>query len=1363
MANAIRSARRGDTITFVPNTTITLNGNLPTIRSDITIYGNNSNISGATRYRGLTVEASNVSISDLNISNTFAKGGNGAPRSMPARGNTAYSGGSGGGGAGLGAGLLVLSGANVTIANVTLQNGKAQGGNGGSGFHDGYGAGGGGGGYETDGKIGTAIGYGGHGGLPNGGDGGDNLGVVNTSVPTARPGGYGGGGGGQRQGTGGGPGVPGGFGGGGGGAGVWGERQIGGAGGFGGGDGGGYTSWTDRELGGGGGGGFGGAIFVQTGSSLSIAGNLNIKGGSVVAGAGGTGATDGKAYGSGLFLDGNGSLALSTSSGQTQTIRDDIADQYGFGGTGKWSIVKNGDGTTVLTGHNAYSGGTLVNAGVLRGNAAGIPGHIVNNANLAFDQAVDATRTGDISGSGSLTKAGAGILTQRGATTYSGSTTVNGGVLLLTSPLTASSGIVLNGGALGATGGGKLTLNQPVTLGSVDGSGFYATPGTNLAVRGIVGGGRLTKSGGGDVTLGGANTFTGLSIAGGVLRFTSPNNLGDATGDILINGGSLGTTSRAATNMAVNRTLLLLGNGGVDVPQGSLDWSGPIAGSGTFVKTGAGELVLSGNNIHAGGTSVLGGVLTVAADSALGRVNTPLAIDGAAVRATGAFATSRPVAFGANGGAFNVDNALTLDGAVTGGAMTKLGPGSLALTNTRNSYSDTVVNGGVIMGNSSTIRGDIAFTGSPSDLPSVFFDHTLQGKTRGGDYPAFSGNITGTGAVILRAGNLTLTGMNIYAGGTVVQTGRLSGNSTSLQGNIYNGGSVRFHQNVDGTYAGNLSGTGELIKSGVGRLSTTGNVEARMTDVDSGELAVNGSLKSPVIYVGPGAAFGGSGTVQGRVVTEAAGLEPGNSIGTLNVVGHLKMEPQSTYQVEINGASSDRVAVIGDADIQSSTFRIERYNTGTSPVLPGKTYTILTTTRGLNVQAPTVAIADFPFIGFTLSEDGRNGYLTTWRSPERFAELAATPNQAAAANALDSANAGPSWQQVVGASTADARAAFASLSNASIHANAASVLSQQSHFVRDAVNDRLREDLSPVAPASGDLTGSTDSRAGATVTHPVNGTQRASASSPVYAVWGRALRGWGSLGGDGNAGRTSDVVGGLLSGIDVTLHNAWRVGIAAGYSSSSFQSSALAASGSSDSYHVGLYGGWRSGAWSLRGGAAFASNDLAISRFASVLSLAGGQTARYTAVSAQGFGELAYGIVLGDAAFEPFANLAHVHVGGSLGEQGVAAMAGETVLDTTFSTLGLRASSPLAQALTGRATLGWRHAFGDTSPIATLAFPTGQAFNFSGSPIARDALLTELSLDYALTENAKLSLGYSGQFARNAYENSIRGSFLLQF
>jgi uncharacterized protein with beta-barrel porin domain len=150
-----------------------------------------------------------------------------------------------------------------------------------------------------------------------------------------------------------------------------------------------------------------------------------------------------------------------------------------------------------------------------------------------------------------------------------------------------------------------------------------------------------------------------------------------------------------------------------------------------------------------------------------------------------------------------------------------------------------------------------------------------------------------------------------------------------------------------------------------------------------------------------------------------------------------------------------------------------------------------------------VAIADFPFLTFNLSSDGYNAYLTTARGPGAFAELASTPNQAAVANAPDSATSSLAWQQVVGATEADARAAFTSLSNASIHASAAGVLSEQSHFLRDAVLDRLRQDFpnsDTPAPADSVLSYAGDAPAAVAALPTKKAPAAALSLAPVYAV-----------------------------------------------------------------------------------------------------------------------------------------------------------------------------------------------------------------------------------------------------------------------
>ena len=908
----------------------------------------------------------------------------------------------------------------------------------------------------------------------------------------------------------------------------------------------------------------------------------------------------------------------------------------------------------------------------------------------------------------------------------------------------------------------------------------------------------LTKSGPADLTLSGVNTFKGASITGGTLRFTDGASLGSAASDIIVNGGSVGSSIATPSPIAIDRSLLLTGKGGgIDVLANPIEWSGPIAGSGQFVKSGLGTLQLSGVNTYSGGTKITAGTLVVQSDAVLGKAGAPVLLSGGTLAVVmdddtkDDIVSSRPLVLTGANSSVLVDAhiieprffTVTLNGPVTGGTLNKLGPATLIL-NGANAYSKTNIYAGELQGNANAIKGDVTFFG-----PSVL--HFVDTKASA----EFAGSITGPGSVVKSGlAGITLSGKNSYTGGTTVNDGSLSGTSNSLQGQITNNWEVKFRQNFDGTYTGDMTGDGNLYKQGDGNLTTTGRIElgggekrgnilvldGRLT-VDGSvigkqvsafgggsALIVNGSVNSGGVEIGPLASLGGSGRIIGNVDNKGGQIEPGNSIGTLHIFGPLEMEPHSEYQVQINGASSDEIEVSGKAAIESSTFEIERYNTGASPVVPGKTYTILTTGAGLTVEEPTVAIADFPFINFTLSEDGYNGYLTTSRSAEHFAELASTPNEAAVANALDSATSTLAWQQVVGASTADARAAFSSLSNASIHASAAGVLSEQSHFLRDAVLDRLRQDF-PVsdapAPADGVLSYAGDAPvAPAVAALPTKKAPGVAPLGPVYAAWAQGLGSWGSLSGNSNVGRTADSIGGVISGVDVTYNRTLRLGFAGGYTRSNFNSTTAAASGSADSYHMALYGGWQGGAWALRGGGSFTWNDIDTSRQVTVVGLGGAQNGSYADKTWQAFGEAAHNFAFGAAALEPFANLAYVHIEGGVNESGLAAMSGSTGFDTTYTTLGAHGVYALPGNFTARATLGWQHAFGDLSPITTLAFqPAGAAFGLAGSPIARNALVTELAVDYAIGPTASIGLTYAGQYSGSASENSAKADFTLRF
>ncbi|OZS46029.1 autotransporter-associated beta strand repeat-containing protein, partial [Salmonella enterica] len=231
--------------------------------------------------------------------------------------------------------------------------------------------------------------------------------------------------------------------------------------------------------------------------------------------------------------------------------------------TGSRSQVKTGTGELTLSGDNSYSGGTTIIGGTLTADHADSlgTGAVANSGVL---QVGEGELENTLSGSGSLVKTGTGELTLSGDNSYSGGTTIIGGTLTADHADSLGTGAVANSGVL-QVGEGELENT-------------------------LSGSGSLVKTGTGELTLSGDNSYSGgTTIIGGTLTADHADSLG--------------------TGAVANSGVLQVGEGELE---------NTLSGSGSLVKTGTGELTLSGDNSYSGGTTIIGGTLTADHADSLG-------------------------------------------------------------------------------------------------------------------------------------------------------------------------------------------------------------------------------------------------------------------------------------------------------------------------------------------------------------------------------------------------------------------------------------------------------------------------------------------------------------------------------------------------------------------------------------------------------------------------------------------------------------------------------------------------------------------------------------------------------------------------
>ncbi len=563
-------------------------------------------------------------------------------------------------------------------------------------------------------------------------------------------------------------------------------------------------------------------------------------------------------------------------------------------------------GTLTLTNPaNAYTGGTMIGGGILsissQGNIGTGPVSFIGNSTLQFSAAInpfslplsinsgvqgtidDSGFNSEISsiitGLGSFRKIGSGTLTLSANNVYSGGT------------------LVENGDLLGIGTAGVMPLQGEINITNALSTVIFDQTGTNTFSGAIRGVGSIVKQNTGTLNWAGTSSHAGsTTINGGTLALVGSGQISSVSllqinsGIFDLSGYTANTFYRAGDIAGASGTQIILGS--INLIMGrslSTAFDGNISGSGSLTKQGSGTLTLSGMNTYGGGTIINAGALAITTLASLPTgtnltINNGSLLDATAIPASSTLLIGN---FAGNGGQINLSNTTILETTATqsttfrsvgsglngmGVALVKQGSETLRLLGVNTYTGGTTINAGTL---------------------SIFQDESLG---------AVAGNLDFDGGILsVEDAFATTRVFQMLSGGGTVKV--------SLAPSVM-------------TLNSGLIGSGSFTKTGLGTLvlaASNGSYTGDVT-VDQGALIVSSDL--PVaLTVNSSGLLGGVGTIGNSLTTllNHGTISPGNSIGTLNIIGDYTQSSTGHHLVEINDqGASDLLAITGAATLDGS-------------------------------------------------------------------------------------------------------------------------------------------------------------------------------------------------------------------------------------------------------------------------------------------------------------------------------------------------------------------------------------------------------------------------------------------------------------
>ncbi len=614
--------------------------------------------------------------------------------------------------------------------------------------------------------------------------------------------------------------------------------------------------------------------------------------------------------------------------------------------------------------------------------------------------------------------------------------------------------------------------------------------------------------------------------------------------------------------------------------------------------------------------------------------------------------------------------------------------------------------------------------------------------------------------------------------------------------------------NVQGTRSGNRGANdGDLIIAGVAEFR--GGVT-----ISSGDLVVEGTLRTPTVTVGANARLLGDGLVFGDVVVNGS-LKPGVGPSEMYVNGNVTVKAGGQFQADIDG--------ISDAGGPGSYSRLVIFGAGKTFQAGGS---FLASFRGQDEGADNtftphigdrfrVVLAEdgarvlgrFARIETEVDENGVSGLgpntrmallydstsITLAVMPTSFANLSAhginlSRSQSAVGQALDrmqngatGAVSGPAteiFERLSWLGPQEISSALQQMSGSGHAASLRSAFASGQQF-SGLIGDRIGALRSGGAGSGGSLPimamsggGGLSLAAGQMVASYAPLGEPASSGSiraEGPSVWGKLFGQWSRTGGEAGTPGTRASGGGLVIGGDIPLTSTFVLGAAASYARSRTTGEGL--SGDTTSYLGAVYGSFSKDGFEVDALAGLTYSEFSTQR---TMTFGGASTVALSSTGGLGLignAEVGHrfrftagvplwvkpfiGLSYGDLKRSAFAETGAGAFGLSFPGQRFASVQGRAGL-----AFGATIAGPNGIVFLPEASLAWGRSLSD-STTSFRANLVDQPMLLQTAGPGRDAFNASVKLTAELTSRFRMFAGYSGEYRSNSNAHRVEGGARL--